>query len=84
MVVVTKYLLVNSLTDNAELDPEDSLKDIVDGDSGQLKGIVDSWEVGRMDDRVNNLAIILQKSHKKASAFSSQNAFAYSQMTAVK
>ena len=64
MVVVTKYLLVNSLTDNAELDPEDSLKDIVDGDSGQLKGIVDSWEVGRMDDRVNNLAIILQVTKK--------------------
>jgi len=45
-------------TDNAELNPDDSLKDIFDGNSGgQLKGIIDSWEVGRMDHRVRLIFI---------------------------
>ncbi len=54
---------LNLPTDNAELNPDDSLKDIVEGDSAQLNGIVDSWEVGRMDDRVSHFVNKLRCHH---------------------
>ncbi len=60
---MTPNAKLNLPTDNAELNPDDSLKDIVEGDSAQLNGIVDSWEVGRMDDRVGHFVSKLRCHH---------------------